>query len=97
MRLHLLGRLRARMAQHCARFIADERGHFVHQLFGGEQQPIHVEPPPTRDSAADAIAAAEAEEKKRRAWQTGASSNQLTSTGGVGTELTGSRSLTSVG
>ncbi|HVY97883.1 MAG TPA: hypothetical protein VHA35_00175 [Dongiaceae bacterium] len=68
----------------------------MHQLFGVEQpKPIHVEPPPTRDSAADAIAAAEAEQKKRRAWQQGVGSNQMTATGGVTTELTGSRMLTS--
>jgi len=92
----MLWRLRLSLGPLWARFIADERGHFVHQLFGGEQaQPIHVEPPPTRDSAADAIAAAEAEDKKRRAWQQGVASNQLTATGGVTTELTGSRMLTS--
>jgi hypothetical protein len=79
-----------------ARFIADECGHFVHELFGGGQpKPAQVEPPPTRDSAADAVAAAEAEDKKRRAWQQGVSSNQLTATGGVTTELSGSRMLTS--
>jgi hypothetical protein len=90
------GRTRWRLRVLIARFAADERGHFVHELFGGEQpRPIQVEPPPTRDSAADAIAAREAEEKKRRAWQQGSSSSQLTSTGGVDNELTGTRMLTS--
>jgi len=88
----MLWRLRGLMS----RFLADEHGHFVHQLFGGEQaKPIHVEPPPSRDSAADAIVASEAEQKKRRAWQQGVGSNQMTTTGGVTTELAGSRMLTS--
>lgn|SRR5690349_12175731 len=88
-------RLRRPMVNLCARFIADEHGHFVHELFGGQQKSVQVEPPPTRDSAADAVASAEAEDKKRRAWQQGVGSNQLTATGGVTTELTGSRMLTS--
>jgi hypothetical protein len=91
----MLGRLRAAVVRLGVRFIADEHGHFMAQMFGGDAKAPAVEPPPTRDTAADAVAAAEAEEKKRRAWQQGVSSNQLTTSGGVTTELTGSRMLTS--
>lgn len=92
----MLGRMLCRLRALAHLFIADERGHFVHELFGGDHaMPMHIQPPPTRDTAADAIAAAEAEQRKRRAWQKGIGSNQLTATGGVTTELTGTRMLTS--
>lgn len=70
---------------------------FVADMFGGSSQAQPAPVAPTRDTAADALAASEAEDKKRRAWQTGAASTQLTTTGGVPNELTGSRTLTSAG
>lgn len=68
---------------------------FVKDMFGGSQQAQPAPVAPTRDVAADALAASQSEDKKRRAWQTGAASTQLTTTGGVPTELSGSRTLTS--
>lgn len=57
---------------------------------GSAKQPsVKVEPPPTRDTAAEALAATEAEDKKRRSWQSGTSSQQLTPAGGVQSDFTG--------
>ena len=57
--------------------------------------PPKVEPPPTRDTAADSLQQQQEEEaKKRRAMLQGMASTMLTGSSGVGTELTGSRSLT---
>lgn len=67
----------------------------MENLFGTTSKPQKaVEPPPTRDTAAEAIAAAEAEDKKRRSWSNGSGSTQLTPTGGVTSDLTGLRMLT---
>lgn len=64
-------------------------------LGGSKQSAPKVGPAPTVNTAADAVAAADAEDKKRRAWQTGTSSTQLTPVGGVSSDLTGTRMLTS--
>lgn len=65
-------------------------------LFGSNKSSApKVGPAPTVNTAADAIAAADAEDKKRRSWQAGASSTQLTPVGGVSSDLTGTRMLTS--
>lgn len=64
-------------------------------LGSSKPQSSKVAPAPTRDAAADSLAATEAEDKKRRAWQTGASSTQLTPAGGVASDMTGTRMLTS--
>jgi hypothetical protein len=62
---------------------------------GSLPKPVKIQPAPTRDTAADALAAAQAEQTKRRSWATDSSSPQLTQTGGVpnGAENIGSRQL----
>lgn len=64
---------------------------------GGSSQKVEAEPAPTRDAAADAIAATKAEQDKRRSWDTNSGSNQLTPVGGVTTDMTSLRRLTSAG
>ena len=56
--------------------------------------PPKVAPPPTRDTAADALQMQEEEAKKRRAALQGMASTMLSGSGGVTTELTGTRTLT---
>lgn len=56
--------------------------------------PPKVEPAPTRDTAADALASQEEEAKKRRAMLQGMQATMLAGSSGVATELTGSRQLT---
>jgi hypothetical protein len=54
-----------------------------------------IEPPPTRDTAADGLQQQQEEEaKKRRAALQGMTSTMLSGSGGVTTELSGSRSMT---
>lgn len=63
---------------------------------GSQKQEKPVAPPPTRDDAAIALAATQAEEQKRRGWSTNSSaSNQLTPVGGVSSDMTGTRMLSS--
>ncbi len=57
-------------------------------------RPPKVEPPPTRDSAADALQRQEEEAKRRRAALQGMTSTMLSGSGGVPVELTGSRDMT---
>jgi hypothetical protein len=61
---------------------------------GSSPKPVKIEPAPTRDTAADALAAAQAEQDKRRSWETNSpGSTQLTSTGGVASDTTSMRML----
>jgi hypothetical protein len=50
-------------------------------------------PPPTRDSAADGVAAQEEADRKRRLLQAGLTGTMLTGPAGVPGELTGTRTL----
>jgi hypothetical protein len=56
--------------------------------------PPKVEPPPTRDTAADSLQQQEEEAKRRRATLQGMASTMLTGASGVGSELTGTRTMT---
>lgn len=60
---------------------------------GGKPKAVATEAAPTRDTAADALAATQAEEDKRHSWQDNSSSQQLAPTGGVSSDLTGTRML----
>jgi hypothetical protein len=65
---------------------------FVGHMFSKPKP--HLEPPPSRDDAADALQRREEEERKRRGLLAGGGVTQLTGTGGVPSELTGTRMLT---
>jgi hypothetical protein len=56
--------------------------------------PPKVEPPPTRDTAADTLQQQEEEAKRRRATLQGMASTMLSGSSGVGSELTGTRTMT---
>lgn len=60
--------------------------------FFSSDAPKPNEPAPTRDTAADTLA--EQEANLKRAKVVGITSNMLSGSGGVPTELTGSRGLT---
>lgn len=54
----------------------------------------NIPPPPTRDTAADGVAAQEEAERKRRLLQAGLTGTMLTGPSGVPGELTATRQLT---
>jgi hypothetical protein len=64
--------------------------------FGGGSDQPEAEPAPTRDDAADALASQEEKDRQRRALLAGRQSTMLSGAGGVPSESTGTRMLTTV-
>jgi hypothetical protein len=67
----------------------------ITDAFGGGNDQPEIEPAPTRDDAANALQEQEDRDKQRRALLAGRQSTMLSGTGGVTSEMTGMRMLSS--